>query len=256
MKIKYFIKKMSFVLVAVLATLLVACNKTKTNSPTLEPTPDPKDEDVYTDDGFVARGEGLENAIVVFHYQRTNGDYDDWNIWVWNAEGIRLAPTNSDSFGVYYKIDLGDESKDYYHATTLGYIYHKGDWEEKDIVSQDRFVDLTEAMLDERNEIHLYTFEGIETMYLDKNKENPICEIKSFSLSSSNLSTVNIDLNTKGETYTIYRNGEVVKEDSVPMAKFTTSIPTPTFIRNSFLNEQDPGHVRILWRGADMLLIR
>ena len=27
-------------------------------------------------------------------------------------------------------------------------------------------------------------------------------------------------------------------------------------IRNSCLKEQDPGHVRILWRGADMLLIR
>lgn len=232
MKIKYYVKSIFLLTLLVFCTFLVSCNKTeeKTEEPTDEKTPEYEDE--YTDDGFIARGEGLENAIVVFHYQRTNGDYDNWNVWVWSSEGIRFTPTNTDSFGVYYKIDLGDETKDYYHATTLGYIFHKGDWEEKDEVSQDRFVDLTEAMLNDKNEIHLYSFQGVETMYLDRNKENPICEIKSFSLSSSNLSLVNIDLNTKGQTYTIYRNGEAVKEEDVPMAKFTTSIPTPFSLAN------------------------
>ena len=215
------LKQLFLVLLVMFGAFLVSCNKTESI-----------DEPPYNDDGFVARGEGLENAIVVFHYQRTNGDYDNWNIWVWNQEGIRLAPTNTDSFGVYYKIDLGDDTKDYYHATTLGYIYHKGDWDEKDDVSQDRFVDLTEAMLNDRNEIHLYTVQGVETMYLDAERQNPICEIKSFSLSSSNTSSVNVDLNTKGETYKIYNNGNLVKEDKIYMAKFTVSLPQPFSLAN------------------------
>ena len=250
MKFKHFAKSLLMITLLTFCTLLISCNKEQKTEgvPTVQPTPTPTPEKTpeatepeakptedpeYTDDGFVARGEGLENAIVVFHYQRTNADYENWNIWVWSAEGIRLSATNTDSFGVYYKIDLGDDTKDYHKATTLGYIYHKGDWEEKDKISQDRFVDLTEAMLNERNEIHLYSFEGIETMYLDAEKTTPICEIKSFSLSAKSTKTVNINLNTKGQTYTIYRNGQpVVENEKIYAAEFTALLPQAFSLAN------------------------
>jgi pullulanase len=213
MKFKYLAKSIMLVLMLLFCTALVACNDQNDG------------DDVYNDDGFVARGEGLEYAIVVFHYQRNNGDYDNWNIWVWNNEGIRLGATNSDSFGVYYKIDLGDETKDYYQATKLGYIFHKGEWEAKDTISKDRFVSLTEAMLNDKNEIHLYSFEGVETMYLDKEKNNPICEIKSFTLSSTNTKQVEVNLNTKGKSYTLFRNNEVAKTGDISSAEFTVTLP-------------------------------
>ena len=263
MKFKYCIKSMFVAFLLIFCIFLSSCDKKETQTEpevtapvetlpeATEPIPTfPTYEDEYHDDGFIARGEGLENAIVVFHYQRENGDYENWNIWVWNSEGIRLKATNQDSFGVYYKIDLGDDTKDYYHSTTLGYIYHKGDWDEKDKVSQDRFVNLTESMLDERNEIHLYSFEGVETMYLDRYKQKPICEIKGFTLSATNSKTVEIDLNTRGKTYTIYNNGNPIVTDKVQAPKFPTTLPEPfSLVNGDFYSvEVDFGDGMILSR--------
>ena len=212
-----FIKKILLLMMCVFAVgTLIAC--TDDNSPS---------DDTYTDDGFVARGEGLDNAIVVFHYQRKNADYENWCMWVWSQDGIRLHAVNSDKFGVYYKIDLGDDTKDYYHARRLGYIYHYSEndgWGSKDL-DMDRFVDLSESMLKDKNEIHFYNFEGEETMYLDANKNNPVCNISSFSLGSGPR-ILQVALNTKAVSYELFKNGELYKTAEVNAAEFQIFLPS------------------------------
>ena len=232
-------KKIFICLVGILAIgTLLACDDNNSNEnqsetppveeiPTNDPVVDePTIEDVYTDDGFIAKGEGLENAIVVFHYKRKKADYKNWCMWVWNNNGIRLHATNQDSFGVYYKIDLSDETKDYYHAKRLGYIYHysvNDSWGSKDI-DKDRFVDLNESMLDEKNEIHLYNFEGEENIYLDRKKEKPVCTIESFGL-GSDTNVFKVELNTKAVSYELFKDGELIKNAEVDSKSFIVLLP-------------------------------
>jgi hypothetical protein len=39
-------------------------------------------------------------------------------------------------------------------------------------------------MIDSNNEIHLYSFEGVETIFLDKEGSKPVYEITGFMLST------------------------------------------------------------------------
>jgi len=47
--------------------------------------------------------------LLAVHYNRLNGDYSGWNLWVWNEEGPKTVlnnPGRKDGYGVYFKIDL------------------------------------------------------------------------------------------------------------------------------------------------------
>ena len=72
-----------------------------------------------------------ETTKVIFHYQRTDGNYTDWNIWAWpsnpSAEGKAVEFTDEDSFG---KVAVYTMSGD---VSEVGFIVRKGDWVEKDI---------------------------------------------------------------------------------------------------------------------------
>ena len=148
------------------------------------------------------------NAVVYFHYKRNNSDYNRWQLWLWAEEGDALDPDGQDSFGVYFRIDLTDPTSYFFEATTLGYIYRLGEWEKKDQIATDRFVTVTDGMVDENQEIHLYSFEGVETIFLDKEGTQPVYEITGFMLSADGRS-VTYTANATGEKYTIYKNGEV-----------------------------------------------
>ena len=72
---------------------------------------------------------------VTFHYQRTDGEYDDWDLWVWpeGGDGGAVAFTGSDSYG---KIATYEVNSD---VSEVGFIVRKGgdSWSDKDI-SDDR----------------------------------------------------------------------------------------------------------------------
>ena len=73
---------------------------------------------------------------LIIHYQRTAGDYEGWDLWMWQegAEGKGVPFAGEDAYGKYWAIDNLSEAK-------YGFIIRKGDWEAKD-VGTDRFVDL------------------------------------------------------------------------------------------------------------------
>ena len=198
----------------------------------------------YTNETWVYTGEkvekDLENAKIYFHYHRDKNDYDDWNIWVWQVDGVRYTGDGFDKFGKYFIVDLSDETLDSYHAPMLGYIYHRGNWAEKDITA-DRFITFTENMLNDGNEIHIFATQGNTNMYLDYKLENMVCEIQAFTL-AENLKQVSINCNCKGEQYRILENDVEIKSGKPVNASFDVVLPAGVdFINKSYKVEVDFG---------------
>lgn len=102
---------------------------------------------------------------VYVHYYRYQGDYDGWNLWVWQSkpvsqDGTSYTFSEDDTAtifnyeGVVTRITLeGDLAE----ATELGFIVRKGDWAQKDI-DNDRFITIPEDH--SSSELHIYLVEG------------------------------------------------------------------------------------------------
>ncbi|MEY4534864.1 MAG: Pullulanase precursor, partial [Planctomycetota bacterium] len=85
--------------------------------------------------GHAMASPAAERSVVV-HYWRPDGDYDGWNLWVWNegAQGrsVPFKPGKEDATATF-TVEEG--------VSRLGFLVRKGDWERKDI-DQDRFIEL------------------------------------------------------------------------------------------------------------------
>ncbi|MEM7625779.1 MAG: type I pullulanase [Planctomycetota bacterium] len=77
---------------------------------------------------------GAEAALVL-HYHRPDGDYENWNAWVWtdNGEGKAYDFNHEDGFGRYALVPAERVPERY------GFLIRRGEWEMKDI-DRDRFV--------------------------------------------------------------------------------------------------------------------
>ena len=120
--------------------------------------------------------------------------------------------------------DLTDPTSYFYQATTLGYIYRLGEWEAKDKVENDRFVTVTEDMVNDNQEIHLYSLEGDQKIYVDKARTQPVYEINGFML-AKNGKTVEYNANARGKEYRVYRNGELYESGAMMSTKGTVALP-------------------------------
>lgn len=226
MKKSLFKKTLLFLMALLLSVALLSCKK---DEPAGEGEGEPKQDpptyenaynltDFDTDQANIeASGVGLDYAVIVFHYKRNANDYKNWGIWIWETSGHRLEIAGYDEFGVFYKLDLNDQVRtegDTYHATKLGYIYFTPNWGSKDQYSADRFFDVEESMLDENNEIHLYSFEGVKDLYLDMEKEKPIQTIDTVTL-ANDAKSIKVVTNTQGYSYKLYVNGEVAISERI-----------------------------------------
>lgn len=212
------LKKFLFIFVLSLFAIgMIGCGDDSTTKPTDSETETEGGEDNGDD------SEEYVDAVIYFHYQRTNKDYEGWNLWLWEKEGQAIEG-EMDDFGLVFKVDASDPNDPFYHVTTFGYIFRLNEWEQKDKVSKDRFVDINSRMKDAKGEIHLYSWEGVETMYLDIAKTKPICFIKSFQL-DENLKSVTLETNTKAETYQLLADGEVIKSSNCSNSKMTITLP-------------------------------
>lgn len=63
-----------------------------------------------------------------FEYERPDGDYDGWNLWVWGtgAQDDQIDFTRFENGKAIAKINVGNQ------ADQVGFIVRKGNWEEKD----------------------------------------------------------------------------------------------------------------------------
>ena len=71
--------------------------------------------------------QAADNATLTIHYQRTDGVYDDWNIWAWDtgtedSDQIEFIAKDDYGYMVEIEVAVGQES---------GFIIRKGDWQEK-----------------------------------------------------------------------------------------------------------------------------
>ncbi|MCL1820218.1 MAG: type I pullulanase [Oscillospiraceae bacterium] len=81
-----------------------------------------------------------DEKVITIHYQRSDGAYDEWNIWSWaDAEGSGYQFTEKDAFGMIATVTIDTE------MTRIGFLLRRStsdnDWAEKEF--GDRFVDLT-----------------------------------------------------------------------------------------------------------------
>lgn len=93
-------------------------------------------------------------AVLKLHYNRPDGNYDDWDVWAWNTGAIDGAFTFAEENGeMVATIPLGGS------ATQIGFIIRKGGdgWEAKD-VDEDQFFDVSEMV---SGTVHAYVESGV-----------------------------------------------------------------------------------------------
>lgn len=78
-----------------------------------------------------------ETTEITIHYHRFDGDYKDWNLWLWpkGGEGTSYAFTEDDSFGKVAKVKVPGTAK----VDEIGIIVRLAEWSAKD-VSEDRYI--------------------------------------------------------------------------------------------------------------------
>ncbi|SDC94173.1 pullulanase [Geotoga petraea] len=106
-----------------------------------------------------------DNTLRV-HYQRKNGDYENWGLWIWNdttwssesgwPDGMEI--TGYDDFGAYWDVPLKEG------AANLGFLMVNQKTQVKDGEEDKGF-----TMLDEYNQV--YVFEGDSKVYISENKD-------------------------------------------------------------------------------------
>ena len=78
---------------------------------------------------LTASAAGDETVYVKIRYNRPDGDYSNWNLWVWETgkDGKQVDFMGKDDDGAFAVIESTKE------ASEINYIVRKGDWEAKAI---------------------------------------------------------------------------------------------------------------------------
>lgn len=96
-------------------------------------------------------------TLLIVHYRRADGNYDNWNLWAWapDQQGAAHGFTQRDKFGAYTvaRLPAGLER--------VGFIVRRGEWEAKD-VDRDRWVEV-----DGRGIAEAWVVSGDEQAYDD-----------------------------------------------------------------------------------------
>ncbi|MBU2572690.1 MAG: type I pullulanase [Elusimicrobia bacterium] len=91
-----------------------------------------------------AAGRQNGRSELIVHYNRLNGDYDRWTLWVWNEEakkdGFEVVSAGRDSFGLVFKLDLNASAL---LNMTAGFLPKYAGWESKD--GPERFLEKSKA---------------------------------------------------------------------------------------------------------------
>ena len=102
-----------------------------------------------------------EDLIIKLHYNRPDGNYEDWDVWMWpngggDGTGIALNEENGDMVGTY-TVPAG--------AGEIGYIVRFGGsaWSAKD-VDMDQFIDVS---IYTAGTLHVYVESGVQGHTID-----------------------------------------------------------------------------------------
>ena len=92
-----------------------------------------------------------DELIIKLHYNRPDGNYDNWSVWFWAPTGVAVpfAEENGEMVATY-TVEAG--------AMEVGYIVRLGEWEMKD-VDKDQFIDVSAYI---SGTLHVYVESGVE----------------------------------------------------------------------------------------------
>ena len=165
----------------------------------------------YADSGITVR----------FHYQRTDGDYADWNMWIWASgkDGTANEFTGEDDFGKYldYAVDAG--------TAEVGFIVRLSEWLEKDVES-DRFVDVSDVI---SGVVDVYIKTGVAEFETDKSAAVVGCKVKSATATDRTTLAVELTAEPEVDVETAFAvknvvTGEDVAIESVEKNDLTVTI--------------------------------
>ncbi len=230
-------RKLIHVLLAVFLLLSVfGCQKK-------ESAPAYPDKDVDLPVGLPSFG---EDAVAI-HYQREDGSYEKWTLWLWDSEGTDDSKEDDfnyqDDYGVIAAYPLS------YFGTSadgrLGIIVKtKGSWT-KDATEDDRFIVFSELKKDEDDIYHVYLAGGDAHIYADADKTISD-EIKAVRFVSGK--EIYVGVSNPLETVRIYKDGTLVKEENgAGRSKFTVSLDEDADLTGSYSLE-------VVFRGSGMTL--
>lgn len=153
--------------------------------------------------------EKLEEDSIQIHYQRDDGKYSEWTLWLWDPEGTDDGKEDDfnyqDDYGVIASYPLsyfGELS-----GGRLGLIVKKkGSWT-KDGTESDRFILFSSYKKDENNIYHVYLAGGDEHVY--DSAEKTISDVI-HSASFKDEHTLNISCSNAIESYELFCDGELL----------------------------------------------
>lgn len=206
-------KKRMIAMALLLCMLLTACVPTDPTGSDSTGEPSTGNNDIPVDYPEIPVA---EEPSIQIHYYRPGGDYDTWNLWLWEKGGSGAAYQFNyrDEFGMVAVYPLSTFGKDVV-SKSLGFIVRKGEWEMKDIES-DRFIDFSSLVMDENNYYHIYLAQGDENIYMDKNLTIVPAITSAYF---SDYKTVYVVTTTKINAIALYENGNKIAETAVSDAK-------------------------------------
>lgn len=149
---------------------------------------------------------------IQIHYQRTDGAYDEWGFWIWEAGGNGdLYPMNyQDEFGgvaVYPLSAFGPDTL----TKGIGIIPRRLDSWTKDC-DADRMISLSDYKMDENNYYHFYIKQGDVTIYMNSTF-SVVPTITSAGFCS--MQEVLVKTNTPITKTALYEDGTLLTETNV-----------------------------------------
>ena len=103
-----------------------------------------------------------DTISVEIHYARTDGDYEGWNLWIWEPgkEGQQFDFTDEGVNGLIATFEFETS------ASEIGFIVRRNGWEEKD-TPEDRFIEVVDG------KAIAYLKSGDSTVYNNKDYAPP-----------------------------------------------------------------------------------
>jgi pullulanase len=162
----------------------------------------------------VIKANDIADTLII-HYYRYDGDYTNWNAYLWNEKGASDVAAgehffeNTDNWGSYVAVDLND-TNNLDDATEVGIIIKLGtDWNVREF-SYDRFIDLENAEVNNNHEIHAYLVQddeniGITQTDLDNFKPDKRNRVLNAAFDES--LNINVSLTSDALSYKVYESG-------------------------------------------------
>lgn len=98
-----------------------------------------------------------DTKIVVFHYQRSDNTYDNWNVWLWEKDGDEIGESKfagMDEYGAYAVAECDARMDNL--GFSVRYSTDSNPWEKKDY-PEDRFVSIKDIS---QSTVHIYLKSG------------------------------------------------------------------------------------------------